>query len=474
MPQHFLKTWLRRQSSFIAALLTFASFREAAAADDPVYHGDKFSRVLELRSPETIATAALESGIDKTLPILVRALNGRDTVFAQAEQELWKRLPSDVKARHRTQMPVPARSTELKALMALSEIGIEARAAVPALIAHLSAQTNRGDRIMCLSVLAAIGTDSTEAVTELTKATQDADASVRESAAIGLAFIGPKAAPAVPVLAEQLRTGRIVSPFVFLALGRIGPAASNALPVLREAFRNPSNAVSVPQALQALHNIGPAASSAIPELANVVQKRAPDYPLAVEALMNIGPPARECLPLLESMLTETNAVTRVLAAAAVLKIGGPSEKALQVLVRGLEGADHSRASWSPPFYCVRGFSVGFDAQLTAAWLLGDCGKPAAAALPALARAMHGRSVWLPVVAARALWRIEGQSDEALPVLIEALRGRGSSETEGALAAMTLAEMGPRAKAALPLLEKARLDGNQTLRREATLALERIR
>src|SRR5437588_11477609 len=109
----------------VAALLLMMSLNRVASAAEPMYKGEKFSRVLELRSPETIASAALELGIDKTLPILIRALDGRDTIFAQAKQEVWKDLPSNLKAQHLNQTPVPASSTRRKALMALSEIGIE-------------------------------------------------------------------------------------------------------------------------------------------------------------------------------------------------------------------------------------------------------------------------------------------------------------------------------------------------------------
>src|SRR5947209_163712 len=357
---------LFKMKTTVALLLLVTPLSRLAIAAEPMYQGEKFSRVLELRSPEATASAALELGIEKTLPILIRALDGRDTIFDQAKQEVWKDLPSNLKAQHLNKTPMPASSTRRKALMVLSEIGIEAGGAVPALITHLSAQTNRGDRISCLSALAAIGADSEEAVNELAKATQDADATIAGNAVMGLVFIGPKAAPAVPILVEQLRSEQAVSPWIVVALDRIGPAASNALPVLLDAFRHPSKAVSVPQALRALRNMGPAASPAIPELAKVIEQRGQDYPYAVEALLNIGPRARECLPLLESLLSDTNAIARVLAAAAVIRIGGDAEKSLPVLVRALEDADRSGASWSPPFSNPRGPSAGFNVKLTAA------------------------------------------------------------------------------------------------------------
>jgi hypothetical protein len=457
----------RRQCLLLGALFVLAAGGPSAAAE-PIYQGEKFSRVIEMRAPEAIANAALELGIDRTLPFLIRAMTGYDSAFGEAKQQVWKHLP--VQQRYRKQMPVPASSTRIKALMALSEIGIDAQAAVPAVIRHLSVQTNRGDRVTCLSVLAGIGTDSPKAVAELSKAAADPDPVIREGATIGLSFIGPKAASAVPVLLDQLRHPEAATPFIFVALGRMGSAASNAVPVLLDEFRNPSNTVLV---LQALHRMGPAAAPAILHLSQLIQQRERNYPLAVEALLNIGAPARECLPLLESLFTDTNAVARVLAAAAVLQIGGANEKALTVLVQELTGADRSRTTWSPPFSSMRGPSGTFSAPLTSAWLLGDCGKTAQTALPALTNAMLSKITWMSVVAARAVWKIDRKPDEVLPVLMEQLKHRGASETDAAMAEMVLAEMGPSAKAAKPLLEDARLHGDRNLRREATLALRHL-
>ena len=445
-----------------------------AFAAQPLYQGEKFSRVLELRSWEVTASAALELGLDQTLPILIRGLEEDDTLLGEAKQAVWNKLPRSVQQQHLQQMPVPASSTRFKALMTLGEIGLEARGAVPAVIRQLSRCTNAADRGGFLQVLARIGEDSPEAVAELTKALQSPQSATRENAALALGFIGPKAASAAPVLLKQLRTSDH-PPATFLAtLGRMGPGASNAVPTLMKLLLNASNTVSRIQALQALRRLGPSVAPALPELLKVIERREPGYPLAVEALLNSGPPARESLPQLEALLTDSNAVARVLAAAAVIKAGGAEAKALEVLTQVLENPKGSPGTWSPPFTYATGLSVAFNASLTAAWLLADCGPSAHTALPALARAMQPQRTWMAVVAARACWKIEGNPEPVLPVLMEALQHLGDSEIEPALAAMVLAEMGPKAQTAVPTLEAARVHGKRNLRREATLALARIR
>jgi len=56
---------------------------------------------------------------------------------------------------------------------------------------------------------------------------------------------------------------------------------------------------------------------------------------------------------------------------------------------------------------------------------------------------------LPVLAARALWRIEANPDACLPALNSVLAG--SDEDTQVFAAQVLAEMGPKAKPAVPAL-----------------------
>jgi HEAT repeat protein len=272
-------------------------------------------------------------------------------------------------------------------------------------------------------------------------------------------------------MAEIVRVQEHPSWWAFETLGRIGPSASNALPVLLDALHSESKARF---AVRSLRNLRAVAAPAIPDLSRMILSRQAGYPIAVEALLNIGPPARETLPVLEPLLVHTNLIVRALAAAALAKIGGLHDMAVPVLIQVLETTNRVRDSWSPPFSYSRGPSVGFSPPLTAAWFLGEIGSPATAAVPSLKQAMRSRNTWLRAVAARALWRINGEADPVLPALAGALQVTKSSQTEAIIAAMTLAEMGPAARAALPELQEARLHGNKNLRREAVRTLARVR
>ena len=70
-------------------------------------------------------------------------------------------------------------------------------------------------------------------------------------------------------------------------------------------------------------------------------------------------------------------------------------------------------------------------------------------VPAMRKALDGNDQWLRVCAARALWKITGKPDGALPRLIEELRCR----PVGLLAADCLGDMGRSAKSAIPALKK---------------------
>ena len=454
---------------FIVALLGLAA---SGRAEDPTYQGEKFSRMIEIRAPEKIARAALELGLDRTVPILSKTLERRDSVFDRAELEIWQHLPSKLRSDQVQHTPVSADSARGKTLQVLCEIGFEARGAIPALIKLLNTETNQGNRQVQVAALGFIGFESPEAMTVLEKATHDPSSAVRAAAILELGWMGPKAASAVPSMIEEIKREEAGGAWwAFEALGRMGPAASNALPVLLPMLRSGSNTHG---ALVVLKGMGPAAAPALPELTRMIELRQPDYPLAVETLLNMGAPAQSCLSLLESMLTDTNAIARLLAATAVIRADGARDQAMSLLVAALGKKGRSTSHWSPPFHCSCHLSMRLNEDMTAAWLLGDLGPAALEAVPMLTKAAQSPNQWLRVIALRALWRIEKKPEFIVHELAELVPPLGkASETYNALAAMTLAEIGPGAKTAVPQLEQARLSGPRVLRHEATLALRRI-
>jgi HEAT repeat protein len=114
-------------------------------------------------------------------------------------------------------------------------------------------------------------------------------------------------------------------------------------------------------------------------------------------------------------------------------------------------------------------------------VLADMGPVAREAVPALRTAIGDRSPEVRVEAARALWKVDGQVDPAVKVLVEVLEMKdpsvGPFPLSGAQvqAAEYLGEMGPAARLALPVLQRVRADRSQSsdIRNAAARAVEKI-
>jgi hypothetical protein len=115
--------------------------------------------------------------------------------------------------------------------------------------------------------------------------------------------------------------------------------------------------------------------------------------------------------------------------------------------------------------------------------LGRIGPAAKAALPEVRAALETPHTLRRVQAARALWKIEGRPDDVVPILIAALKEEANSETSGWYrppnrdfarpAVETLAEIGPPARAALPVIRRQMDYGDVALRAAARKALRFI-
>jgi len=111
-----------------------------------------------------------------------------------------------------------------------------------------------------------------------------------------------------------------------------------------------------------------------------------------------------------------------------------------------------------------------------AYALGKIGPTAAAAKPELSNLLGSKDQSVAVVAAWALTKIDPQSPDvagkAVPVLIA---GLSDSRVESRqMSAETLGALKSAAKPAIPALEKAANDENQSVREAASEALRAIR
>ena len=211
---------------------------------------------------------------------------------------------------------------------ALGRLGPEAVAALPVLIGLLNKGPAREDVI---EALVRIDPGGAVCVPLLIKALGDTDSDIVDAAARALGLLGPRARPAVPVLAATLDR-KITGPFqnegdpiadVARALGRIGPEARSAIPALIRALKSPPvmpagfdreedeiDQEGAAACARVLGGFGPDAKAAVPTLIGVLRARDKDDEdwevrrEAALALGRIGPDATAAVPVLRKVVDE--------------------------------------------------------------------------------------------------------------------------------------------------------------------------
>ncbi|MEU8888383.1 hypothetical protein [Streptomyces sp. NPDC048442] len=223
-------------------------------------------------------------------------------------------------------------------------------------------------------------------------------------------------------------------------LGPLSGHSAALLPALRRALAAAKGLDERRTLCQVLGEWGPSAAPAIPELAALLGTRAAVW--ALQALAAIGPEAAAALdPARLRALAQAPAtdhfVPRELGLAYWRLTGDPGP-ALDVLLPDLEEryVHHAPAEF-----------------------LAELGPGAAPYLDRLRAALPAYSEsWLPMTIGYALWRITGESEEAVPLVLGAL-GPLSEPGRSADPAMTVAvrhltEIGPEAvRQAGPVLER---------------------
>ncbi|WP_282693327.1 PBS lyase [Streptomyces sp. CC208A] len=258
----------------------------------------------------------------------------------------------------------------------------------------------------------------------------------RDGALLALARCGD--ARAVPLLARALEGPGEVRRELLYAVDGLGPAAAGLAPLLRHRLA----AVGLDEdlydrsspllyALAAVRG-----GQALPEVLRVL-RGAPEHrrewvrEAAARTLASFGPAAREAVPELRELLAARTATLATTAARALWAVEGDADAVVPVLERWL-----------------RPGTSGTD-RCAAAQALGAIGPAAAGAARALRPGLTSRDLWERVRCAAALWRVAGETDRTLPVLLAAWEENRHARVD---IAECLAEMGPAAAAAqLPVL-----------------------
>lgn len=181
------------------------------------------------------------------------------------------------------------------------------------------------------------------------------------------------------------------------------------------------------------------------------------------ALGSIGKGAKKSVPDLAMMIVEDqDANVRAAASFAIMKIGSTATEAVPGLIKGLQDEEGVVR-----FNCANALRViGPDAK--------DATEALIKALNDEKNQIYSDKLILTVqdCIALALAKITKGSDVAVPALMEALKNTKLPPTRKAVI-RSLGEIGPAAKAALPLIKEFKSDKDRTVTEAVKTALEEI-
>jgi HEAT repeat protein len=181
--------------------------------------------------------------------------------------------------------------------------------------------------VRALQVLSRIGPEAAPAVPGIAELLKSGDAATKTEALFALGAIGPTAQAAVTIIADQLGDAdpRVVQAAVY-ALGKIGPASNTALPLLSKLTQSQDELLRM-TSVWAILKISPGTPQLIQQaLPVLVQglKHSREF-VRIEAAMalgELGPAASSAVPDLQGAASDTSAAVRSAVSAAIKKIKG--------------------------------------------------------------------------------------------------------------------------------------------------------
>jgi len=358
-------------------------------------------------------------------------------------------------------------SDQAFAAKTLARFGPVAKDAVPTLIALLESKdyvdpidgTVRYDHRTNVAVaLGSIGPDAVDAADALREIVDNKGANpiLRYNAAAALYSIGQDRERVLQLLISALDTesGEALAEVVSI-LGRIGPDARDALPRLI-ILAGDENADVRSAVMYALNDIGGSNEFVIDAAISNLGSTKPEirsHAIFVLDLLDSGTfgeaDLTKALPALYETLNDSNWEMRLAAAQTIIKIRGPNERVIPVLV-GLVDVQKSYA---------------------AAEELGKIGPDASDAIPSLLNLLETDNRENMLIAARAILAVGGTMNQVVRRLID-LTGHSSRGVRIA-AIIQLGEIGPDAAEALPTLRELAESDIGEIKLAALVAISQI-
>ncbi len=435
---------------------------------EPIYKGLRLGRWIATTSGAAngYGKSLAEIG-PESIPYLRHALHTTDNPLRRVAVWLWQKLPVATRIKYQAYQPVEGRQVRQNALWGLRFWGPEAREALPDLNELAAHEHDLFNKSLVLHAMLEVGGWSPEALVAFSRSLMSEDPITRSQAALAIMESPMKDSTLLPLLIENMKRSPDKPYNEIFGLGAMGTNAAPALPVLIGALQDPATRNN---ALTGLRRLGTTAAPAVPSLIELIERDELKVNASViEVFFNVGPAASQAIPMLTKATASEDAVLRVLAAVALGRIQGEIESAIPVLISALRNDQFAKKRswevWLPNMHII-----GYDHRMTAAWFLGEIGPPAKDAVPELTNAMQGKQLWLPVLAARAIWKITGRAGNVLNVLSQTLQN--PDEIACVLAVQALGEMGADAKPAVPALLNARTN-SLYIRRAVNEALKKI-
>lgn len=211
-------------------------------------------------------------------------------------------------------------------------------------------QATDADQQQCaIEAITQLGRDALQALSALSQCLPPEDTARRLAAATALSQLGSRFLLLLPQIRARLRQAAILERNdearrqLLDALVHIGPQPQSRMPTLVDTLKDALPAVRM-SAAEALKEMGPTAREAIPAL-TAVALYDPVLRVRVEAaraIWHIDPRLPRVLPVLIEGLSDSDEMTRWIAADCLGEIGMEAEEAIPALRRALQAPLRSR------------------------------------------------------------------------------------------------------------------------------------